>query len=286
MLQMLLAVTLAAAQSPPDAPAPESDASTASGRALTKEKTEAMLAKCGARRFQTSALRVVEGRKRQTRITLCAADGESEAEWITKLEQSAKSVETLNLPNGAKAKLIGELRAEIARVKALRPVTPAEPVQTIRTALPPPLLPVQTRPTRSLAQDYAALPPLPPPLSPTRIVAASPAVASPGLTIRCAIPSEGQGEGVCDSLMSHTVVSVRAGAPLAGDWTMRFMRKDRPRGDISLAGLRGARSMRVKLPAQVCSGVVRSEVTIQILANAAAGLGQVAQSFGPMSLRC
>jgi hypothetical protein len=86
---------------------------------MAKADAEAYIAKCGLRKFETEASSNYNGKLRKAKILLCAKAGESDAEWIATLEKAAsKVVATTELSMDAKAKIAGDLQAEIARLRA------------------------------------------------------------------------------------------------------------------------------------------------------------------------
>ena len=84
------------------------------GDGVAKDRA-ALEARCGARKFETSAVSGSDQDKRQTRIKLCAAAGESQADWVKSLNGALARLEAdKDLPPENKAKMIADLKAEIA----------------------------------------------------------------------------------------------------------------------------------------------------------------------------
>ena len=76
----------------------------------------ALMAKCGDRRFESVAVSGTEQDKRQTKIKLCAAKGESNAQWAKTLNDALARLEAnQDMPPENKAKIVAELKAEIAK---------------------------------------------------------------------------------------------------------------------------------------------------------------------------
>ncbi len=275
-----------AAVSPPNppAPAPESTPSSAtmvpmdgfslgkkSESPLTKTQTETALSKCGGRRFEASAEGMIGGEFKRRRVTLCAAPGDSDAQWTVRLENAVVWVRAQkDLSVSVKDTLIAELRDEIARGKTrgLSAVLPSSPLPAADALV-------------------ATVPPMPPPLprfSPAApSLLASPKLARLPLTIRCLGAGERGAGGRCDKLYPDTVFAVHADANLASPAVLRFLRRGEERAEVPIAALRQGQFVRVKLPAPVCSRVTGSVVTIQILAR---DTTNVLDELGPFRLRC
>ena len=77
----------------------------------------ALEAKCGARKFETSAVSGADNDKHQSKIKLCGAAGESDAAWAKSLNDALARLEANSeLPPEHKAKMVADLKAEIARL--------------------------------------------------------------------------------------------------------------------------------------------------------------------------
>ena len=252
------------------------DLSKKSTGQITETQAETIRSQCGDRRFEASAEGMIDGAMKRRRISLCAAPGDSEAQWIVKLENAKIWVRAQkDLSDPVKDKLVDELADEIALVRAR-----GRSADLSSGALP--------------AADalVATVPPMPLPLaSPT--ISASSLLAPPGLarlplTIRClAAGDRGEG-GRCANLYRDTLFVVHAEANLARPPTLRFLRRGEARADVPIDALRRGQSVRIKLPPEVCSRVTGTVLTIQIVAQdpkSALG-GRVAEEVGPFRLRC
>ena len=247
---------------------------------LTKTEAQNILSKCDHRRVEASAEGLIDGAMKRRKITLCAAPGDSHSQWITKLQSAIAWVEAQpGLSDEVKAKLVADFRNEIARPQTAGPA-PAEPM---------PALP---------AADalVATVPPMPPPLgSPaaarsalqTTVTAASP-LARPALTIQCLRRGEPGSGSRCGRLARSTLLAVRADADLTGPAMLRFVRKGRERAEIKLAMLRAGQIVRLRVPPEVCQGVVGTNFSIQIVAgNPTTGrAAQVTDTLGPYPIDC
>ncbi len=84
-----------------------------------KAAARAAMARCGSRKFETSAESTVDGKKRRTRIQLCSTTGESSADWAATLESALAKIEANDrLPVEARSKIAADLKVEIARVRS------------------------------------------------------------------------------------------------------------------------------------------------------------------------
>lgn len=248
---------------------------------LTKAQTETILSKCGGRRFEASAEGMIGGEFKRRRVTLCAAPGDSDAQWTVRLENAVVWVRAQkDLSDPVKDELIAELRDEIARGKS----------RGLSASLPSSPLPSSALPSSALpAADalVATVPPMPPPLPKFSPAApsglAAPKLARLPLTIRCLGAGERGAGGRCDNLYSDTVFAVHADANLASPALLRFLRRGEERAEVPIGALRQGQMVRVKLPAPVCARVTGSVVTIQVLAR---DTTNVLDELGPFRLRC
>ena len=243
---------------------------------LTQTQAQDILSKCGDRKFETSAEGMIGGKLRRRRMTLCAEPGESDAQWLAKLENAVTWVKAqTDLSDPVKDQLVAELRKEIARPKSVR-LMPAPPAARLPAA----------------DALVATVPPMPAPLpAPVLTLASSivsPLMARPPLTIRCLGAGERGAGSRCDRLAPGMMFAVQADADLSGPASLRFVRKGQQRAEIDVAALRQGQIVRLKLPPQVCSGVVRSEVAIQIVAGKTmpGRVAQVTDTLGPFPIHC
>ena len=261
------------------APAPKSDG-------ISKEQAEKILAQCGLRRFEATAQFEVDGKMRRTGMRLCATPSDSDADWIGKLEKAAAAVEAqAGLPDSAKTKLLTDLRGEIARLTLLFQASrPAAGGSLLATA------PRKAQPLPSPDALVATVPPMPPPLprakAATTVLGAASLLPPPPISIRCLESGERGPGSPCLEFEGRTVLAIKADADLMTPATLRFMRKDRPRGEIAVGPLRQGQVVQVRLPREVCSGVVRSQLAIEIVPGAPGASGPAAATEGPYTLRC
>lgn len=94
----------------------------------------ALISSCGERRFETQAeVTDSAGRKRVTRIKLCAKPGQDSASWIKTLRSAQATIRSsTTLPPEARTQIVAALQTEIARVEAegsgeAAPAAPATP---------------------------------------------------------------------------------------------------------------------------------------------------------------
>lgn len=254
-------------------PAISQDANPAASQAATIEAPDPEAAKivadCSARKFETAVEIDKDGKKRLTKMKLCAAKDSDDAAWVKTLEDAkAKIAAHSDISAESKASIANQLDVEIAKYEAAK------------SASPVPVLVQQTPPV-----SITSPPPAPKP-APAATAAATPtgtrsAAAKPRLTVRCLDPGE-SGEGSsCSSLNRATRLQVRADADLGQGVSLRFLRRGDMRAEIALAQLKQGEMYRSKLPPELCAGVASTKVEIQIV-----GGKQVAETLGPFNLRC
>lgn len=264
-LALMIAATAlvsAAASAPAQSPPPKPKASAES---------------C-AHRFETKVEVVVDGKPRSTKVRLCGKQGQTDADWAVTLKDAVTKVQAnATMPQAMKDQITAALNAEVSKTEAANVaanrVTTTLPVAIARPAERPP--------------QYSTLPPIPTaPKVATKsslVATRAPAPRKPRITIRCITPGEPGGGGPCLSLVKNTLLTVRADENLAAGTRLRFLRRGNERGEVALAQMRQGQSLRSRLPKELCSGVVRSDVQIQILAGSA---NQVVDTLGPYDLRC
>jgi hypothetical protein len=274
--------------------APEPTAADAKARKLVQN--------CDAHKFETVVREVVGGEPHQSKVTLCGNEGQSDAEWIGTLRDA---IEKLNankeMAPPVREQIVAALDAEIARLQAPAPLLPSRsaaksPALDGLSPLPPILqskqpanvalpAPRQTAPSTP-ARDYAALPTIPTtPPPPTRILAGgvSASVAMlprPRMTMTCYTPGE-MAEGPCTGFTRHTLVTVHAGEDLPANTSLRFVRDGEQQAEVQIAQLKKGKSLRLAVPADVCSHVVGGKLELRIVRA-----GQEVGSDGPFNLNC
>lgn len=270
MIATMLTLALVLAAQAPAAPAGDQ-------AQLSKADADALIAGCAGRRFEAPVQVTVGGKVRRSKVKLCGKPGQSDADWARTLEDAVRNVEASpKMPSEARDQVIAALKAELAK---LPKPAPAAAVVPLREAVPAPAL----RPP-----EYSSLPPLPPPSAvapvarPLALKAASAPGPRPKLSFRCLTP--GEGEGPCSTLERDSLLIVRADEDLGPGSRLRFLRRGDVRGEVALAPMARGKSVRLKLPKPVCSGVVRSQVEVQLVASGAAGTAF--DAVGPLDLRC
>ena len=83
------------------------------------------------------------------------------------------------------------------------------------------------------------------------------------------------------TLTRDTVVTVRSSAAVPAGLSLRFVRQGDARAEVALGAIRKGGTVRLSVPQPVCSGVLTSEVEMQVV-----GGGQVLDRQGPYLLRC
>lgn len=294
---ILLAISIAAPALAQDKPAEPSAPSP---------KLQNLLQNCDAHKFETIIQSTVDGKPHSSKLRMCGNEGQSDADWISTLEDAVAKVETnATMPESTRNQIVTAVRAEIARLKGeSAPPPPAGSLPAGRSA---------TVATDALANDYSILPPLPKSApAPTHVLDVPPAgttaaastvsvaadqapapvsapsvsapppplPAKPKISLSCISPEFPSG-GPCVTLSRDTTVSVKAAEPIDSGVSLRFLRQGESRAEFPLGSMRKGQSVRFSLPQPVCSGVVSSEVEIAVVRN-----GRVVDTRGPSLLHC
>lgn len=284
------AIAAAASAAPADDTAPPAS----EGRQLVEN--------CDAHKFETVVSDEVDGKPHQSKVKLCGKEGQSESEWIATLRDA---VEKLNANTEMRAsmrdQIASALKAEIARLElksakafaanpaagksnALDGIAPLPPLPQPKSAQTSILPPPRTAPPAP-KRDYAALPPIPAkPVAPPRVLpggAASLAAVLPRPRMSFICYNPGQAEGPCTGFNRDTLITIRAGEDLPADTSLRFVRDGDPQADVQLAQLKKGKSVRMKLPADVCYRVVGGKLELRIVRS-----GQEVGRDGPYNLNC
>jgi hypothetical protein len=292
---LVLAVP-AAAQRPPQS-SPKADAGTTAPNA----KLESLLENCDAHKFETTVDSVVDGQPHRSKVKMCGKDGQTDADWIATLKDAIAKLEAnKTMPESTRDQIVSAINVEIARLEGAGSISvndalPAgrstaqssAPLSNDYTVLPP-LKTTSPPPPRVLPpSDEAALAgsssapvaatPAPAPLPPT---APNPAIANPKLSFSCISPDY-PGGGPCVTLSRDTIVVVKSPAALTTPLSVRFVRQGDTRAEVNVGAMRKGQTVRLDLPRPVCSGVVTSEVEMQVV-----GGGRVLDRQGPYLLRC
>jgi hypothetical protein len=272
-----------------------------SASAAPSAKLENLLENCDAHKFETTVDSVVDGQPHRSMVKMCGTEGQSDADWIGTLKDAiAKLDANKEMPPATRDQIVSAINTEIARLNGVGTANPndsllppgrsasksPEPLSNDYTVLPP--LPTTTPPPprvlppgeeaalaggASSAAAAVTVPAAPPP-------APKPAMANPRLSFSCVNPDY-PGGGPCITLTRDTMLTVKSPAAVAGDLSLRFVRQGDARADVSLGAMRKGQTVRLSIPQAVCSGVVTSEVVMQVI-----GGGQVLDRQGPYLLRC
>ena len=267
----------------------------------TPAEMDKLLQDCDAHKFETTVMAVVDGKQHQSKVKLCGTKGQSDAAWIDTLKDAMAKVK-------ANEKMAPELREQIASALDLElerlghgdsmaliansapSIAKPPPTVTPGIAALAPRAGASSASSRPLAQDYGSLPPLP---APKPAVAATagvsaflPSLPPPHMTISCGSTENPNALDPCGTLRTDTILFVKADEQMPAGTSLRFVRRDDPRAEVSLAGLRSGQTARILLPSKVCDGVVRSEVNIEVLRKPANAAEQVVDTRGPYDLHC
>lgn len=246
----------------------------------------AQIERCQGHKFETS-VEIDAVKRRSTRIKLCANPGSTDADWVKTLESAVVQIEQRAMPPEAKDKLIAELRGEIAKFAAVtKPVAvaPAAPVllggDSFARQLSEPPERYQT----------SVLPPLPAPRGAATATRATAASAAPPqrpmrISVKCLEQRQLGAVSTCNYFLDgDTILVISAVEGLEDGGIMRFVRRGDPRGEVALAPLAPGKSVRVRLPGELCRGVSSSKVEIELLPRKPGSV--VAARLGPYGLRC
>lgn len=236
---------------------------------------KALADSCSDHRFETTV--VTDGSGRGKRVKICGKPGQTDAEWLVTLRDSAKKVEAdPAMEQAVKDQIVTALNTEIARLEILaKPAASGTPLATLAVPLEPVSVP-------EAVPQYSSVPPLPAPLPRASVAAAAaskPPIERPRLTIRCALPRESFGD--CARLERETRLLIHADEDVAGGASLRFLRGGDQRAELDLGPLRKGQTLRERLPTRVCSGTLRGRVQVQVLSK-----NQVAETLGPFALYC
>ena len=275
-------------------------APAAAGEAPTPQM-EKLLQDCDAHKFETVGSTTVDGKPHQSKVKLCGTKGQTDAAWIVTLKDAVAKVKANGkMPAELRDQIATALDAELLRLAhtdSMALVTNSAPViakpapsSTIASIAPRPTPGAGTGSGHALADDYGSLPPLPAPKAAASIAigSAPPSLPAPRITLQCGSTDDPGAIDRCETLETNSVLFVRADEPMPAGTTLRFVRRDDPRGDVQLAQLRTGQTARIPLPHRVCDGVVRSEVAIEVVRKPAkaGGAEQVVDRLGPYGLRC
>ena len=256
---------------------------------ITKQQADSLASTCGARRFETSADVPTNGKVRRTKVTLCAADSDTQAEWVSKLEKAVAQIEAHpTFPDATKQKLAGDLRAEIARVRprpAFDLAIPAGPASPSVPIAGPPRLP-----PKSPLAEFNALPPLPraPAVSAaTAKPASAPRRRGPQLTVRCAIAGDYRSQR-CGVIAPDDRLVIQATEPFNGPVSLRFTRTDSGTSaevPFDSRALRAGQTERFSIPKAICRARFRARFELEAVTPVIDG-GRSGERLGSFEARC
>lgn len=242
----------------------------------------AQIERCQGHKFE-SMIQIDAVRKRSTRVKLCANPGSSDADWVKTLQAAIGQIEQRAIPAEAKDKLIGELRAEMAKFGAKPPPLAIEGLSVFA--------PGGVGADKSLIEpterfETSTLPPIPPRKVATAGEPGIRAAPQPPMRIRlkCLERGESGAGATCDFFDRNTVLALSAVEGLEGGGILRFLRRGETQDEIILDPMQVGQSRRVKLPGELCRGISHSKVEIELLGPKSVGIA--AARYGPYGLRC
>ncbi len=293
-LALASGVAVAAAAPPSvtkDAPAPDK----------ATEQAKRIIQNCDAHKFETVVHEVVDGQPKQSKVTLCGKDGQTDAQWIDTLKDAVNKVNAnKDMEAPIRDQIVAALSAEIDRLQKPLPLLPgrstaknsvidelaplpglSQPKPAASAALPPPRQTVPVAPR----DEYAALPPLPtaPPPAPRVLAGAADAVLPlmPPLKISFTCEDSVQTNGPCTGFTRDTMITVHAGEDIPAGTSLSFVRDGNPKADVALAQLKKGGVMRLAVPGDVCRHAVGGRFELKVLRS-----GQEVASEGPFNLTC
>jgi hypothetical protein len=235
---------------------------------------KALADSCAAHKFETTV--VVDQSGRGKRVKICGQPGQSDAEWLVTLKDSATKVQADEaMAKPVKDQIIAALKVEIDKLENGAASATVVPMATIELPVRPVMIP-------EAAPQYSSVPALPAPKPRAAGAQASKApepLVRPRITVRCALPQE-RFAG-CSRLERETRVLVRADEDIAAGTSLRFLRGGDTRAELDLGSLKKGESFSQRLPSQVCAGVLRGKVQVQVLSKS-----RVAETMGPYALYC
>jgi hypothetical protein len=265
------------------------------------EQAKQIIQNCDAHKFETVVHEVVDGQPRQSKVTLCGKDGQSDSQWIDTLKDAVAKVNAnKDMEAPIRAQIAGALNAEIARLQTPVPLLPPKSVAKNSVidelaplpglpqvkapetaALPPPRQSIPVAPR----DEYAALPPLPtaPPPAPRVLAGATDAVLPmlPPLKVTFTCEDSVQTDGPCTGFTRDTMITVHAGEDIPAGTSLSFVRDGDPKADVALAQMKKGRAVRLAVPADVCRHAVGGRFELKLLRS-----GQEVGSEGPFNLSC
>lgn len=265
------------------------------------QQAKQIIQNCDAHKFETVVHEVVDGQPRQSKVTLCGKDGQSDAEWIDTLKDAVAKVNAnKDMEAPIRDQIAAALNAEIERLQKPVPLLPGKSAarsSVIDGLAPLPGLP-QSRPAETAAlppprqimpapahDEYAALPPLPtaPPPAPRVLSGAADAVLPllPPLKVSFTCEDATQTDAPCTGFTRDTLITVHAGEDIPAGTSLSFVRDGDPKADVALAQLKKGRSVRLAVPADVCRHAVGGRFELKVLRS-----GQEVGSEGPFNLTC
>ena len=267
-LALLLSAASAATSAPPEQP---------------QAADTSVLQNCDAHRFETTIQQMVDGKPKQSKVRMCGTEGQSDADWIRTLKDAVKKTQASEMPPGVKQQIVAAVNAEIERLSM-----PALQIPGATDISKLPKTAVTSTPQAPLSRDYGVLPPLPPAsnVPPPNVLATGGAVAAaPKVTLRCALAGDEDRPTACDSIDKDTVLVLRADDSFPAGLDVHFVRHGDEKAEVSVPALRPGQTAIRRLPARVCTGVVRSTLEIQAQGSNAPS-GTPAGSVGQYDLRC
>lgn len=244
---------------------------------------KSLVQNCDAHRFETTIQQMVDGKPKLSKVRMCGTEGQSDADWLRTLKDAVKKTQASEMPPGVKQQIVAAVNAEIERLS-----TPALnlPAGGDISKLPK-MATTNITPQLPLTREYGALPPLPTSsnVPPPNVLGRGGVVPEARVTLRCALAGDEDRPTACDTIDKDTLLVLRADDSFPAGLDLRFVRHGDEKAEVSVPALRPGQTAILRVPAGVCTGVVRSTLDIQAL-GANSPSGTPAGSVGEYDLRC
>ncbi|MEO6580689.1 MAG: hypothetical protein ABIN83_06010 [Sphingomicrobium sp.] len=242
----------------------------------------ALIDACKGHKFETM-VEVDAATHRASRVKLCAKPGASDADWVKTLQSAIAQIEQRNMPPKAQETLIAQMRAEIGKYAksgaADAPsITGNGPLNVGRSLL------AESNVEPEAPFETSALPPLTTRALKSGAPTAKAVTATPiRATLRCSERGQTGRGGPCDVLEQQTILAITAIAALDPGTVIRFLRRGTEFRTVAIGALSAGQTRRIPMVADICKGLLRSEVSIEVRAR---GSNLPGATFGPYALRC
>ncbi len=245
---------------------------------------------CEAHVFETVVTADVGGTQKRSRLKLCGMKGQTDAQFLDTLKDSAAKIAASDsIPGPMRAAMVEAVTGEITRLKTVlvalreKPAAPAGPI-SIKPRAP-------VKPADDSLAQYGALPQLPAPKPDVRASLDAPPptklanVVAPDINFTC---FEGGGlELACSEFSRSTTLIAKANSAVAPGASLSFRLDGDERANVALGAIAKRRSKMIPLPGTVCRGTNGGSLEVEVMvAPKGGGLARSVETLGPYDLRC